>query len=298
VLTVLLLGVLVAAFALALAGSWDDVARHLRDQDAGVLLAALALCVAATVMSLLLWRGVLAVLGSPVPVLAGGRIFFIAQLGKYVPGSVWPVVVQMRLGHEAGIPRQRTGLAFVLTLGLSLVWGLILSLLALPAVLTDGDAHLGWFVLLLPFAAVLLVPTVINALLDRMLQVLSRPGLEQPLAGRSIAAASAWTIALWVVFGLHVWVLATGLGAEPLDTLPVAIGGFALAFSIGPLLVVLPAGAGVREAVLVLVLGSVLDTAEATAVALTSRVLLMLTDGMLALAGLVVPHLPRRDPTR
>ena len=298
VLTVLLLGVLVAAFAFALAGSWDDVGRHLRDQEAGVLLAAFALCVAATVMSLLLWRGVLAVLGSPVPLIAGGRIFFVAQLGKYVPGSVWPIVVQMRLGHEAGIPRRRTGLAFVLTLGLSLVWGLILSLLALPVVLTDGDAHLGWFVLLLPFAAVLLVPRVINAVLDRMLRLVRRPGLEQPLAVRSIAAASAWTIALWVVFGLHVWVLATGLGAEPLDTLPVAIGGFALAFSIGPLLVVLPAGAGVREAVLVLVLGSVLDTAEATAVALTSRVLLMLTDGLLALAGLAVPRLLRRDPPR
>ena len=292
-LSILLLLVLLAAFGFALAGRWDAVVRRLRDQDAGVLVGAFALCLAAAVMSFLLWRGVLKALGSAVPVVAGGRIFFVAQIGKYLPGSVWPVVVQMRMGKEAGIPRARTGLAFVLTLGLSLIWGVFVGLLALPALVTDGDPHLGWLVLLLPLVAVLLVPRVVNALLDRMLRLLRRPGLEQPLAGRSIAAASAWTLALWVVFGLHVWVLATGLGAEPLVTLPVAIGAFALAFSIGPLLVVLPAGAGVREAALVVLLATVLDTPEGTAVALTSRALIIATDGLLALTGLAGPRLLR-----
>ena len=290
-LSALLLLVLVAAFGFALAGRWDDVVRRLRDQDAGVLLGAFALALVAVVMSFLLWRGVLSALGSPVAPVAGARIFFLAQLGKYLPGSVWPVVVQMRLGQEAGIPRTRSGLAFVLTLGLSLVWGLIVGLLALPALLTGGDAHLGWLALLLPLVAVLLVPRVVNAVLDRMLRVLRRPGLEQPLAGRAIAAASAWTLVFWLVFGLHVWVLAVGLDADPLVALPVAIGGFALAFSVGPLLVVLPAGAGVREAVLVVLLATVLDTAEATAVALTSRALLIATDGLLALVGLALPRL-------
>ncbi|MEP6762566.1 MAG: lysylphosphatidylglycerol synthase domain-containing protein, partial [Sporichthyaceae bacterium] len=110
-----------------------------------------------------------------------------------------------------------------------------------------------------------------------------------PLSGRSIALASAWSLAFWIVFGLHVWLLAIGLGADPLETLPVAIGGFALAFSIGPLLVVLPAGAGVREAVLVVLLASVFGTADATAVALTSRGLLILADGALALLGAALP---------
>jgi hypothetical protein len=74
----------------------------------------------------------------------------------------------------------------------------------------------------------------------------------------------------------------------------VAIGGFAIAFSLGPLLVVLPAGAGVREAVLVVLLHSVLSTSEATAVALTSRGILMATDGLLAMVAGVVPrpHMP------
>ena len=292
-LSAVLLLIVVAAFAYALAGRWDEVVHRMAEQDIGVLLGAFALCVVGTIMGFLLWRGVLAELGSPVSPPVGARIFFIAQLGKYLPGSVWPVVVQMRLGHAAGIPRRRTGLAFLLTLGLSIIWGLIAGLLALPVLVSGGDAHVGWFVLLLPFFAVLLVPRVVNALLGRMLRLLRRPGLERPLSGRSIAVASAWTLAFWIVFGLHVWLLAVGLGADPLVTLPVAIGGFALAFSIGPLLVVLPAGAGVREAVLVVLLASVLDTADATAVALTSRGLFIVTDGLLALVGAALPGLVR-----
>jgi uncharacterized membrane protein YbhN (UPF0104 family) len=144
--------------------------------------------------------------------------------------------------------------------------------------------------LAVPVLLALLVPRVLNTLLDRALRMLRRPGLEAPLAGRDMARGVAWAIAFWVVYGGHVWVLAVGLGADPWRALPVAIGGFAIAFSLGPLLVVLPAGAGVREAVLVLLLHSVLSTSEATAVALTSRGILMATDGLLALAAGLVPQ--------
>lgn len=295
VLVVLLVG----AFGWVLAGRWGDVATHLRQQDPAVLAGALTLCMVATSMSFLLWRGVLAALGSRVPLGTGARIFFLAQLGKYVPGSVWPVVAQMRMGREAGVPRQRMGLAFVLTVGLSVLWGLIVGLLAVPALLS-GDGRRWWGVLLaLPVVCVLLVPRALNAALGLALRVLRRPGLDQPLSGRAIAAASAWMIALWAVFGLHVWLLVVGLGGDPAASLPVSIGGFALAFSVGPLLVVLPAGAGVREAVLVVLLATVLRTAEATAVALTSRGLLMVTDGLLAAGGSVaVPWLGGRRRRR
>ena len=209
-------------------------------------------------MSFLIWRGTLAVLGSPVRVRPASRMFFVAQLGKYLPGSVWPVVVQMRLGKENGIPRQRMALAFLLTLGLSVLVGLLVGIAALPALVQAEGRSVLFGLLLLPVLLALLVPQVLNGLLNRGLRLLRRPPLDQPFSGRDMARGVAWTLAFWVVFGLHVWLLSVGLGASAWETLPVAIGGFAVAFSIGPLLVVLPAGAGVREAVLVVLLGSVL----------------------------------------
>lgn len=282
----LLVAAMVGAFAWALAGRWSEVVDRLGDQRPLVLLAALALALAGVFMSFLLWRGTLRALGSDLPVAPLARLFFLTQLGKYLPGAVWPVVAQMRMGRAMGVPRQRMALAFALTLGLATAVGVLVGLSALPALLDAEGPVVLLGLLALPLLGALFVPAVLNRLLDRVLRAVRRPGLDRPLAGRDVARGVGWALAFWLVYGGHAWVLAVGLGADPWEALPVAIGGFAIAFSLGPLLVVLPAGAGVREAVLVLLLASVLTTSEAVAVALTSRGILMLTDGLLAAAGL------------
>jgi uncharacterized membrane protein YbhN (UPF0104 family) len=289
--------VLVVAFGYALAGKWDEVVTRLGEQNPAVVVAALVLCLVSVLMSFVIWRGTLAVLGSRVAVGTGSRMFFVGQLGKYLPGSVWPVVAQMRMGREAGLPRQRVALAFLLTLGLSVLTGLVVGLGALPALLREEGGGVAALLLVVPAVLVLLVPRVVNGLLGRALRLLRRPALDAEIAGRDIVRGVLWSLAYFVLQGSHVWVLAMGLGAAPLASFPVAIGGFAIAFALGPLLVVLPAGAGVREAVLVVLLSTVLTTAEATAVALTSRGLLMASDGLLAAAGAALGHLHRARPS-
>lgn len=285
----LLLVVAVVAFGAALAGRWSEIADRLGDQRPVVLLGSLLLAVAGVYLSFLLWRGALATLGSAIPLRPASRLFFLTQLGKYVPGAVWPVLAQMRMGRELGVPRQRMALAFLLTLGLTTLVGLMLGVAALPALLRAEGPVVLLGLLVLPLLGALLVPPILNGLLAVGLRLLRRPGLEQPLTGRDMTRGVGAALLFWLVYGAHVWLLAVGLGADPLEALPVAIGGFAIAFSLGPLLVVLPAGAGVREVVLIVLLGSVLSTPEATAVALTSRVILMLTDGLLAMgAGLLL----------
>lgn len=283
----------VAAFGWSLAGQWSEVGDQLGRQRPLVLVGALAMALIGLVMSFLLWRGTLRVLGSSLSVRPAARLFFVTQLGKYLPGAVWPVVAQMRMGRELGVPRQRMALAFLLTLGLSTLVGVLVGVAALPALVGAEGRVVLFGLLALPVLLALLVPTVLNRLLNTALRVIRRPGLDEPLAGRDIARGVAWAVAFWAVYGGHVWLLAVGLGADPVSALPVAIGGFAIAFSLGPLLVVLPAGVGVREAVLVALLAAVLSTSEATAVALTSRAVLVLTDGLLALSAALLPVLPR-----
>ena len=281
-MSALFVAAVVVAFGWALAGQWSEVADQLGRQRPAVLGGALLMAVAGVVLSFLLWRGTLAVLGSRLPVRPAGRLFFVTQLGKYLPGAVWPVLAQMRMGRDLGVPKQRMGLAFLLTLGVSTLVGILVGVAALPALLRAEGRVVLLGLLALPLLLALLVPRVLNGLLGLALRLLRRPGLEAPLGGRDVARAVSWSLGFWVLYGGHVWLLAVGLGADPWKALPVAVGGFAIAFSLGPLLVVLPAGAGVREAVLVVVLSGVLSTSEAAAVALTSRAVLVLTDGLLA----------------
>src|SRR5947207_12155933 len=93
-------GFVVLAVAL---GGWavyvqrGAVATGLHRVGVLTVLAALLTVVVGLIASLQTWRSLLASLGSPLPLAAAGRIFFIGQLGKYIPGSVWPVVMQTEL---------------------------------------------------------------------------------------------------------------------------------------------------------------------------------------------------------
>jgi hypothetical protein len=244
---------------------------------AGALICVLLALVAA----MQVWRHLLAALGSPLPAGPAARIMFIGQLGKYLPGSIWPVLAQMELGNEHQVPRRRSASATVLTMLLVLLTGLITALVALPFV--AGRTGYVWAVLAAPLLLVLLIPRVLNALLNRALRLARRPPLEVPLTGRAVVGALAWAFASWVAYGAQVWLLVTRLGAPPGKGALLALGGFAFAWTVGFLVVIAPAGAGVRDALLALTLGLVVGHGAALAIALVSRVLL--TVGDLVTAG-------------
>ncbi len=51
------------------------------------------------------WLGIVRHGGSPAPWRRGLAWFFVGQLGKYVPGGIWPIVGQAELAHRDRTPR-------------------------------------------------------------------------------------------------------------------------------------------------------------------------------------------------
>ena len=110
----------------------------------------------------------------------------------------------------------------------------------------------------------------------------------RPLLGRlSVPVVLAgWALGSWLCYGVQAYLLARGLGAEGGALLWLrCTGAFAAAFASGPLLLVVPAGAGVREAALLL-LGSTVTAPRAAVVAVVSRLLFVAGD--LAWSGAAV----------
>jgi glycosyltransferase 2 family protein len=239
------------------------------------------------------WLLLLAGLGSPLPQRAAARIFFIGQLGKYVPGSVWPVLAQMELGTAHKVPRHRSATASVLTMLLSLFAGLLVALVTLPFV--PGSGSYRWVFLAAPVLLVCLQPRVLNRVLDRLLRLARRPPPDQPLSGRTIAGALAWSLVSWVFFGLQIWLLATRLGLPYGKGALLAVGGFAFAWCVGFVIVFVPVGAGVRDVLLIAMLGPLIGAGAATATALVSRVVMTAGDLITAAAAAGLARRRRRE---
>lgn len=271
--------------AVALGSQWSDVRERAGDLSVGHVSAAVACTLVSLLFSLLAWRATLAGLGEDVPLGPAARIFFVGQLGKYVPGSVWAVVGQMEMGRAYGIRRNRMATAAILVLAISLTVSLVLAVLAVPALLSAGSAGYAALVLLVIPLGVALHPKVLTALVDRGLRVLRRPPLEAPLTGATIAKVAGLSVISNTLLGLEVWQLATDLGGDGWKLVFLSIGAYTLAAGGGLMAIPLPAGAGLREAILVLLLAPEIGTASATVVAVAARLIATLAD--VGVAGIV-----------
>jgi hypothetical protein len=270
---------ILVAVGLALYSRWSQVQGELAKINGWSVALALVCILVALQFSMASWHAVLAGLGSPLPTAGARRIFFVGQLGKYLPGSVWPVVVQMDLGRSYGVPASRMAVSFVVSLGVSVLTG---SLVGAPALWWLGD-DLAW--LRLPAVvlaglglAILARPGLLNRLLATMLRLLRRPPLAGEISSRALLRSGACLLGAWLMFGASVWLLAMDVGGDPLMSLRVAIPGYALSFTAGLLFILAPAGVGVRDALLVVVLAPVIGLASATAVAVVARLLATVAD--------------------
>ncbi len=288
--------VVVAAASVAIYRQRHAFAGALAHIGVWPILASLAVGALGTALTFPVWKAVLHGLGVALPWGVGARVFFTSQLGKYLPGSVWPVLIQMEAGRSRGASRRTMLAGNLITIVLSCAVGLILAGVLLPVSDAHALARYWWLLVALPFLLALLHPRAVPMVLDRVFAILRRERLDQRLAVRDSAKASAWSAVSFVGQGLHVAILALAIGGHGVDTVVLCIGGMALAVSAGVLFIPAPAGAGVRDVVLSLVLRSVLTSPQALAVVVTSRVLLIMADLLLAALALAAPGRKLRSP--
>ncbi|MEU6997065.1 lysylphosphatidylglycerol synthase transmembrane domain-containing protein [Nonomuraea sp. NPDC046570] len=256
--------------AWAVARQWDAVTAGFARLTWPMLAGSLVAVIAALLGAMLTWRTLLADLGSPLPLRPAAKVFFVGQLGKYIPGAVWPLLAQMEMGKDLGVPRSRSAAAFFLMMPIQLASGLLVTLVTL------GWDRYGWLLLVIPVLAVLLEPKVINGLIGFGLRKLKREPLERPLTRRGMLTALGWALVGWLAYGVHLYFILADMGTSA--DLMFAVGAFALSWCLGIMTFVVPAGAGVREAAMVVVLAPVLDAGPAIAVALCSRIVIIAGD--------------------
>jgi uncharacterized membrane protein YbhN (UPF0104 family) len=281
--------------AIAVGKQWPDVQDSIGRLGPVSLVLSLCAVFAGLVTSVFIWRAILTDLGSPLAFGTAARIFFVGQLGKYIPGSVWPMLAQMEMARDRGVPRRRSGAAYVITVLVVFVAGLAAAAATLPLAASDAAAHYRWLFLLAPVIAAALHPRLLNPALALIFRLTRREPPERPLTWRGLGAAFGYALVAWTFFGLQLAALVADLGVGVGRAILLSIGSFALAWIAGLLVVVAPAGAGAREVALVALLAPVLGRGEAIVAALVSRLLMTIGD-LLAAAAAAIAYARRRQP--
>jgi hypothetical protein len=235
----------------------------------------------------LLWRRIMVDLQAPRPSLRTTfRVYFLASLGRYVPGKLWQLAGLAVLAQRAGLPPGTAMGAALLGQFAFLTTGLLLLALLLPSYAEFWPALIGT-------AAIAAAAATMYALVATPLGHRAREAVLRRAAFARARLASAFAIAdrvrfrhavrwellyaaTWLLLGLAfaVFVSAFVPAIRSLDGMRFLAGVLAASYLAGYVVVVMPAGVGVREATMTLLLTqhAAMPASAAVVVTVASRI--------------------------
>jgi glycosyltransferase 2 family protein len=230
-----------------IAGQWQ------RTREAGFgfeprwwLIAASGLIVLGTYALLIqTWRVMVSSWGSSISWHEAARIWFVSNLGKYVPGKVWQILAMGAMAQRAGVsPVAAGGSAIVINVvnllaGVGVVGLTGASLLGRPAVIVGTTLVLA--------VGVLLAPTILPVAIRLAERVLGRSFPMPPLPRRPIWIAGLASILAWILYGIAFWLLAMGVAPTTMGALQSYIAAFTASYILGYVMLFAPGGLGVRD---------------------------------------------------
>jgi uncharacterized membrane protein YbhN (UPF0104 family) len=283
VVGLVLAGVAIAFVVRTLVRDRDEIGDALKDAEPGWLVSGFLAAAVGMVLIALPWRRALRLVGGDLP---WGQLvarYFVGEIGKYVPGGVWPILGRGELARRHGVNRSTAYGSVALSLVALYLAAMFVVVAALPALLSGGDGSGPIVVvLLLPVGLVALHPKVRTAALHLVERATRRTvDLTLPRWQQSVVLVSFYVPA-WLAIGTATWLVARGLdpGADLLEVGAAAV----LSWVVGFVLVPVPGGVGVREAAFVAAAGT-LDPGIAAATAVVARALFVVVDALGAALG-------------
>ncbi|MBF4584222.1 UPF0104 family protein [Curtobacterium sp. VKM Ac-2865] len=269
-----------------IAKQWDDIVADFARLDVTTVSVGLVATLGALFANMLSWRAMMAATGFRVRLAAASSIFFVGQLGKYIPGGVWSIAAQAELGRAHGLARSGSAVASLASMLVSMVTAALVGIVALLFSASDGLAHYWWLVIVVVIGLVALTPPVLGRLIALAFRVLRRPSEEITLTWNGTVMSMVWSVVMWLAYGVQATVVLHAFGADSSSVPAVATGAYAVAWLVGFLVVIAPAGLGPREGVLVLLLAGVASPSGGAALALAVVSRVFMTIGDVVLAGL------------
>lgn len=272
--------------------------RAFLDARMGValVLASLTYGAAVPVMALV-WKRLLGAMRVPsdFPRLCG--ILMTTQIGKYLPGNVGHILGRSALAVKSGLPASAVATTWVyevlMLLGTGVAVGVLAATLSQPG-LAQLRAHgttLGWV------AAVCVLGVVATVLASRALPHLLRRFAPDTASSRvapmqlapvDFAAVIGLYACAYLVAGASAAILALGLWPGVVPDIALLTAAFSIAWVVGFVTPGAPAGIGIRESLLIAMLGPSMGTADATVLVLALRIATTLSDVFVFGIGTVV----------
>jgi len=264
----------------ALQGQWAGAADRLSSLrlEWGWIAAATAIVLATYVLLIETWRRVIISAGETLPFRDAASIWFVSNLGKYVPGKIWSIAAMTVMAKENRVSP-------ITAAGSSVLMQLVTIAAGIGVVLVTGARAVDHPQLAIG-AALLII--VVLALMPLILPVVGRAAAA--LTGKDITLprlpssivwlAAASSVISWIAYGTAFQFFVRGVLGTAAGATSSYIAVYAASYIIGFLALFAPGGAVVRESAMVtgMLRLALSGRADALAIAVASRLWLTVTE--------------------
>jgi uncharacterized membrane protein YbhN (UPF0104 family) len=274
----LLLAIVVLLLAHEVRKNWAEITDALQMiPDLSLILSSFFL-VLGIISGVYAWHVLINNLGTEIPKRGTFPIYLIGQLGKYVPGSLWAILIQMELGRKWRLSRPTTFVASLILFGFTILSGGLIGLTTSGYLLVGRETAL-WFITAVVLAGIpFLNHRVLSSSANQILKFLKRDRLSHSPSQVRILQVFFLIVAAWVMIGSHLWLLTNSFSDPGFLGFLQLTSMMALAMIAGQITFFLPSGVGVRELILVSGLQTFVSYEQAIAIAIISRLMFTLSD--------------------
>ena len=261
---------------------WEDIQTVLSNIRWDLLLIALSLLfLILPIMAIISWIS-LRYLEVGLPYRKVFSIYFISQLAKYLPGGIWAFPGRMIAYQTVGVDQSRSIASVFREVSALLLTSIAVSLLIVFQEIPLSNI-MKWALIVGAIISILAILVTQTPWFWRLLASLKirkhniipfqlDEGNRSLVSFKWIPAAAGAGLVLWLAMGFPFQFLSRAISPQSFTLSWIGAAAiFALAWSVGFVVFITPAGLGVRESILSLLLSTFLPVSVAVSIALISR---------------------------
>ncbi len=201
------------------------------------------------------WQLILARFGYSIPYHASYQIVRRADLSRYVPGGIWQYVSRVYLAGQWGVAAPACLAATFVEIVILLLAAVFPALWSLDQALPVLDAPYQVLLVVGPLLALgALHPRVLNFWAGFLARRLKQPYTELRIRWLTLVGLWLLYLLIWLSYGLSAGFFIRGILRVPGEWVPLFSSNYILAWLVGMVTMVAPAGMGIRDGVFGLLL--------------------------------------------
>jgi len=274
--------------------NWGQIKQYSWDFNYPLLLLSFVLVSLSYSVLVKVWKEILRHSGSALSYSKMFKVWFISNLGRYVPGKVWLVLVMLYLLEKENVPKSKGFSVAILAQALSSMAGILVMIGFVKYEFYQKlFSQSLWFLFVLiafVLGVIILIfyPGLLQRVINSGLRFFKKEKISLDYKPKNLLFYLLSYVGCWFLFGFCFLIFIKSITPAPFEIYFGVTGAFAGSVTIGFLAFFTPGGIGVREGLLVALLSPYFSAPVATLIALLSRLWVTLAELLLFLIALAI----------